>query len=308
MIVADKLTKRFDKVEALASLSCKISDSCIYGLVGSNGAGKSTFLRLIAGVYKPDGGSVTIDGENVFGNTKVLSRLMYVPDELFFLSGANIRRMAEFYENTRGYINKNKLKELAGTINLDMNRPIAQFSKGMKRQAATILALACEPQILLFDETFDGLDPVMRNTVKRIIVDDVIDRKATVIITSHSLRELEDTCDQLALLHKGGLVLESDVQQLKTSLFKVQIALGNDFTSEDIAKAAECEILNFSKHGSVANLIVRGERDAVTAKLNGLSPLILDILPLSLEEVFIYEMEALGYCFDDIEGGAKNEK
>lgn len=308
MIKAEKLTKRFDKTEALSELSCMIPDSCIYGLVGSNGAGKSTFLRLLSGVYKPDGGSVMIDGEEVFGNTKALSSLVYVPDELYFLPGANIKRMAEFYRNTRGYINDERLSELSELLGLDMNRPIAQFSKGMKRQASTILALACEPKILLFDETFDGLDPVMRNTIKRIIVDDVMDRKATVIITSHSLRELEDTCDQLALLHKGGLVLESDVQMLKTSLFKVQIALGRDFTKEEFEKAAGCEVMNFVKHGSVANAIVRGDRKETESNLQTMMPLILDILPLSLEEVFIYEMEALGYCFEDIAGGEKNEK
>ena len=308
MIKAEKLSKRFDKTEALSALTCTIPDSCVYGLVGSNGAGKSTFLRLLSGVYRPDGGSVTVDGEDVYGNPEVLSQLMYVPDELYFLPGANIKRMADLYRNTRGYINDERLKELAELIGLDMNRPIAQFSKGMKRQASTILALACEPKIILFDETFDGLDPVMRNTVKRIIVDDVMERKATVIITSHSLRELEDTCDQLALLHKGGLVLESDVQKLKTSLFKVQIALGRDFTKEEFAKAADCDVLNFVKHGSVANAIVRGDRDTVQDNLHKLMPLILDILPLSLEEVFIYEMEALGYCFDEIAGGEKNEK
>lgn len=308
MIKAEKLIKRFDKIEALAELTCTIPDSCVYGLVGSNGAGKSTFLRLLSGVYRPDGGSITIDGENVFGNTNALSKLMYVPDELYFLPGANIKRMAALYRNTRGYINESRLSELAELIGLDMNRPIAQFSKGMKRQASTILALACEPKYILFDETFDGLDPVMRNTVKRIIVDDVMERQATVIITSHSLRELEDTCDQLALLHKGGLVLESDVQKLKTSLFKVQIALGRDFTKDEFIKAADCDVLNFVKHGSVANAIMRGERTVVENNLHKLMPLILDILPLSLEEVFIYEMEALGYCFDDISGGEKNEK
>ncbi len=308
MIKAEKLVKRFDKVEALSSLTCTINDSSVYGLVGSNGAGKSTFLRLLSGVYKPDGGSVTIDGEKVYGNTKILSDIMYVPDELYFLPGSNIRRMAELYRNTRGHINEDRLKELAGVIGLDMNRPIAQFSKGMKRQAATILALACEPRIILFDETFDGLDPVMRNTVKRIIVDDVMERKATVIITSHSLRELEDTCDQLALLHKGGLVLESDVQKLKTSLFKVQIALDKEFTEEEFKNIAKCEVMNFVKHGSVANVIVKGDREEVENNLRSVMPLLLDILPLSLEEVFIYEMEALGYCFDDIAGGENNEK
>ena len=303
MIKAHKLTKKFDKHTALSELSCTIPDSCVYGLVGSNGAGKSTFLRLLSGIYRPDGGSVTVDDREVYGNNDVLSSMVFVPDELYFLPGATIDRMAELYLNTRGSINKERLAELASLLSLDTKAPIAQFSKGMKRQAATILALACEPKILLFDETFDGLDPVMRSVIKRVIVDDMLERQATVIITSHSLRELEDTCDQLALLHKGGLVLESDVANLKTSLFKAQIALSHDFTREDIAAACDCDILNFSKKGSVANIILRGKRDETEQKLHSLNPLILDILPLSLEEVFVYEMEALGYEFNDLIGG-----
>ena len=234
MIKAEGLTKRFGKTEALAKFDCTVPDGCIYGLVGSNGAGKSTFLRLLAGIYRPDGGSVTIDGKPVFGSCDILEQMVMVPDELYFVAGATIKRMAELYRNTRGYIDYERLASLAGMIGLELDRPIAQFSKGMKRQAATILALACKPKYLLFDETFDGLDPVMRSVIKRIISEDVLDRQTTVIITSHSLRELEDTCDQLALLHKGGLVLESDVADLKTSLFKVQIATGGDFTKEEI--------------------------------------------------------------------------
>ncbi len=308
MIRAENLTKKFDSKDALAKFNCVIPDGCIYGLVGSNGAGKSTFIRMLSGIYRPDGGSVTIDGEDVFGNTKALSQLVLVPDELYFLPGANIKRMSELYRNVRGSFDMARLEELCKLLELDMNKPISTFSKGMKRQAATILALACRPKILLFDETFDGLDPIIRSVIKRIIVDDVLDRKCTVIITSHSLRELEDTCDQLALLHKGGLILESDVSNLKTSLFKVQLALSGEFTKEDVAKASDSEILNFVKHGTVANIIMRGDRDQAAQKLRDLNPIILDILPLSLEEVFIYEMEALGYHFGDLMGGSANEK
>jgi ABC-2 type transport system ATP-binding protein len=167
----------------------------------------------------------------------------------------------------------------------------------MKRQAATVLALSTMPKYLFFDETFDGLDPVMRNLVKQVIYNDVLERKTTTIITSHSLRELEDTCDQLALLHKGGIVFESDIQNLKTSLFKVQIAFSQPFSRENFS---DLELLSYTQVGSVATFIVRGDREVVTTLLRGRSPLLLDILPLNLEEVFIYEMEALGYAFKDI--------
>ena len=167
----------------------------------------------------------------------------------------------------------------------------------MKRQAATVLALSAMPEYLFFDETFDGLDPVMRNLVKQVIYNDVIERKTTTIITSHSLRELEDTCDQLALLHKGGIVFESDIQNLKTSLFKVQLAFSNEFSRESFS---DIDILNYHQTGSVANIIVRGDKEVIVEKLKKMSPLLIDVLPLNLEEVFIYEMEALGYAFKDI--------
>ena len=308
MIKAEKLCKNFDDIKALDGLSCEIREGCVYGLVGSNGAGKSTFIRLLAGIYRPDGGSITLDGEEVFDNPAALGRMVLVPDELYFLPGANLRRMGDLYRSVRGSFDFARLEELAKLLGLDRKRPISTFSKGMKRQAATILAMACRPDVLMFDETFDGLDPVMRSVVKRLIVDDVLDRKTTVIITSHSLRELEDTCDQLALLHKGGLVLESDISDLKTSLFKVQIAINGDFDRDDVQRAAGTEILSFRKLGSVANVIMRGDRDAAASQLQTLNPVILDILPLSLEEVFVYEMEALGYKFNEVLGGEEDEK
>lgn len=311
MIKAEKLTKRFESTTALAEITCTIPDGSIYGLVGSNGAGKSTLMRLIAGVYQPDGGSLTIDGREVYGNPQVQKDVLYVPDELYFLPGANIRRMGQLYESARGSFDFDRLEELADMIKLDTKKPISQFSKGMKRQAATILALACRPKTLLFDETFDGLDPVMRTVIKRIIVNDMLERSASVIITSHSLRELEDTCDQLALLHKGGLVLQSDVSTLKTSLFKLQFASLEPFEKEDIERAAGTGLLSFVKHGSVANMIIRGDRDEIAARVRTLQPVIMDILPLSLEEVFVYEMEALGYEFAELseeKEGKKNEK
>ncbi len=294
MIKAEHLVKNFDAFCALNDISCTINDGCIYGMVGSNGAGKSTFLRVITGIYKADEGEVTIDGVSMWENPAVKKRIGYVPDELYFLPGASMERMAVMYNSIYPNFDKSRFSSLAKQFGLNTKQQISTFSKGMKRQAATILALSARPDYIFFDETFDGLDPVMRNYVKSIICEDVIDRGATAVITSHSLRELEDTCDQLALLHKGGLVFESDIQNLKTAQFKVQIALRGDY-NRDFFK--NIDILHFVKHGSVSNMIVRGDRDEVYAKLKTMDPAVLDILPLTLEEVFTYEMEALGYTF-----------
>lgn len=297
MIKTENLTKLFDDYKALDAINCTIPEGCIYGMVGSNGAGKSTFLRLLTGIYRADEGNVTIDDENVYENPVIKSKIAFVPDELFFLNGANMDRMADLYRACYPDFDNKRYEYLAGTFQLDTRKPLMTFSKGMKRQAATILAISCKPKYLFFDETFDGLDPVMRNLVKSLICQDVEERKATAILTSHSLRELEDTCDQLALLHRGGLVFESDITNLKTKLFKVQVAFKEEFDKHSFEGI---EMLHFVKHGSVANIIVRGDRDEVTGRIREMRPLLLEILPLSLEEVFTYEMEALGYVFSDV--------
>ena len=297
MIQAEKVTMMFDEKIALDGLSCQIPDGCIYGLVGSNGSGKSTFLRLISGIYKPYGGEIKFDGLPVYENPLVKSKLVFVSDDLYFLPQASMNRMAAMYRSIYDTFSMERFRNLTDTFGLDPEANINTFSKGMKRQAATILALSVCPQYLFFDETFDGLDPVIRNLVKTVIYNDVAERNTTVIITSHSLRELEDTCDQLALLHKGGIVFESDIQNLKTSLFKVQIALKDAY---DRSLFGDISMLDYVQRGSVANFIVRGDRDEMKERLSVLNPLVLDILPLTLEEVFVYEMEALGYAFKDI--------
>lgn len=297
MIGANNVTKKFDNFTALDGISCKIESGCIYGLVGSNGAGKSTFLRVLAGVYRADEGDVTIDGEPIYENPSVKKKIMLVPDDLYFLPGASMLRMKKLYKSVYPDFDDKRFGELADCFGLDVKKNLGTFSKGMRRQAATVLALSARPEYIFFDETFDGLDPIMRNVVKRLICEDILDRKATAIITSHSLRELEDTCDQLSLLHKGGLVFESDIQNLKTSLFKVQIAFDREY---DKSKFTGMDILKFTKRGSVSNIIVRGDRDLTVAALSSMKPTLLDVLPLSLEEVFTYEMEALGYKFSDI--------
>ncbi len=287
----------FDGFAALKNLNCEIPEGCIYGLVGSNGAGKSTFLRLISGIYRPESGEVLFDGKPVYENPEVKSKILYVPDELYFLPQSNMYRMAELYKALYERFSYERFTNLTQTFGLDPKANINTFSKGMKRQAATILALSSMPEYLFFDETFDGLDPVMRNLVKQVIYNDVLERKTTTIITSHSLRELEDTCDQLALLHKGGIVFESDIQDLKTSLFKVQVAFTDNYGSE---RFESIEMLDYNQMGSVATFIARGEKEAVIEKIRKLDPVLLDVLPLNLEEVFIYEMESLGYAFKEI--------
>ncbi len=296
MIKARKLTKRFGDVEALVNLNCNIPQGCIYGMVGANGAGKSTFLRLCNGVYRPDEGQVSINGGDVFDNAAVKEHCVFVPDELYFLPQSNMVRMAKLYEAMYPRFSYERFDEMCALFRLDKNRTLNTFSKGMRRQASTILALSAMTEYVFFDETFDGLDPVMRNLVKNKLYDDVLERGCTAVITSHSLRELEDTCDQLALLYRGGVVFESDVQNLKTSLFKVQVAFGEDY---DKSRFADLDILSFDKQGSVANMIIRGDRGQSKESIAKMDPLLLEILPLTLEEVFLYEMESLGYSFEE---------
>lgn len=295
MIKTENLTKLFGDSVALENINCTIADGCIYGMVGSNGAGKSTFLRTISGVYKPDSGSATLDGEEIWENPNAKSKIAFVPDDLYYIPGGSLERMAKMYRSLYPQFDTDKFNKLTADLELPKNRGINTFSKGMRRQALTILALSCSPKYVFFDETFDGLDPVMRNYIKQLICEDIVDRGATAIITSHSLRELEDTCDQLALLHRGGLVLESDITDLKTTKYKIQIAFTEDY---DRDKFKNIDIVRFTKQGSVANMIVKGSKEETVMKLSAMNPALLDVLPLTLDEVFTYEMEALGYTFN----------
>ncbi len=297
MITASFVTKRFDDTIALQKLNCTIPEGCVYGLVGSNGSGKSTLLRLISGIYRPEEGKITIDDREVFDNPEIKNRIVFVPDELYFLPHATLRRMEQLYASVYERFSHERFEALLKEFSLNPDKYINTFSKGMRRQAATILALSCNADYILFDETFDGLDPVMRNLVKTLLYDEVLDRRATAVITSHSLRELEDTCDQLALLHKGGIIFESDVDHLKTSLFKVQIAFSDEYGKE---RFEGVEMLSYEKHGSVATMIVRGDRDETEKSLKALSPVLFEVLPLSLEEVFVYEMGQRGYEFSEV--------
>ena len=295
MIRAAGITKKFGSFTALDEVTCNIMDGCVYGLVGSNGAGKSTFLRVLAGIYKPDEGGAYFDDEPVYENPYVKEQISFVADELYFLTGSNMKKMALMYKRLYDNFDMDRFNELTKIFGLDPDKNIANFSKGMRRQASIILTLSTRAKYMFFDETFDGLDPVMRNLVKKLICDDVAEKGSTVIITSHSLRELEDICDHLALLHKGGLVLDSDVLEMKTTQFKVQVAFEEKFNE---SKFWDMNITRYRQEGSVANMIVNGDREEMIKRFRDMNPIILDILPLTLEEVFTYEMEALGYEFN----------
>lgn len=297
MIRIENLSKKYDKVNVLDNLNCTIKDGSIYGLVGSNGAGKSTLLRLINGIFVPDTGTILIDEEEVFENEKLKQDLVFVPDDLFFYPSYTLLDTAKYYQAMYNKFDMEYLKSLAKTLKLDLNRKISTFSKGMKRQCALICALATHSKYMFFDETFDGLDPVIRNTMKKIIAKQMDTDNTTIVMTSHNLRELEDICDNLGLLHKGGILFESDIDTIKTNMYKVQISLKNDFSKDSFK---DLEVLSYKKIGSVATLIINDKSGTSKKKLKKLEPLILDFLPLTLEEVFIYEMEALGYEFNEI--------
>lgn len=300
MLQAQHLTKRFDRFVALSDISCTVPDGCIYGLVGSNGAGKSTFLRTVCGIYKADEGVVTFDGQPVFENPTAKAQIVFVPDDLYMLHGATTARMESLYRAAYPTFDRERYQELLSLFRLPEKKAISAFSKGMRRLTATALALSCRPKLILFDETMDGLDPVMRHIVKSVIADDVAARGTSAVVVSHSLRELEDLCDQLALLHQGGIVLEQDIHDLKTSVFKIQIAFADPFGKE---RFEGLRIAHYQQQGAVANLIVSGDRDEVTTLLAAMDPLLMEILPLTLEEVFTYELQARNYDFATLVGG-----
>ena len=297
MIEIRNLSKSYGKKKVLDKLNCNIKTGSIYGLIGANGAGKSTLLRIINDVFKRDEGTVLVDEEEVENNQELKQKLVFVPDDLFFYPSYTLKDMGKFYSAMYKKFDMKYLKELAGILKLNMNEKIQNFSKGMKRQGALICALSTTAEYMFFDETFDGLDPVVRNLMKKIIAKQMEKNNTTIIMTSHNLRELEDICDNLGLLYKGGILFESDVDSLKTNIFKVQISLKEDFSEKDFEKL---NILSFKKVGSVATIIVKGEKEESEEYLKSKNPIILDFLTLTLEEIFIYEMEVLGYEFNQV--------
>lgn len=297
MIKITNLSKSYGDKKVLEDLNCTIKTGSIYGLIGANGAGKSTLLRIIMGIFQKNSGSIEIDGKEISDSEEFKQKLVFVPDDLFFFKNYSINDMVIFY----GKLYKNFDKEFAikmfDKLKLNRKQKIQTFSKGMKRQTALVCALATNADYMFFDETFDGIDPVIRNFMKKVIAEQMEKKETTIIMTSHNLRELEDICDNLGLLHKGGILFESDIDSLKTNMFKIQISLPREFSKEDFQNL---NVLSFKKTGSVATVILKGEREGYEKILEDMNPIILDFLPLTLEEIFIYEMEVLGYEFDKI--------
>ena len=297
MIEIKKITKRYDKENVLSELNCTIKENCIYGLVGANGSGKSTLLRLINGILIPDNGMIKIDGEDISDNETIKQEMVFVPDDLYFYPSYTLMDMAKFYQALYHKFDMDYLKKLATNLKLNPNGKLNSFSKGMKRQCALILALSTRAKYMFFDETFDGIDPVIRNFFKKVMAKQMAQDNTTIIMTSHNLRELEDICDNLGLLYDGGILFESDIDSLKTNMFKVQISLKKEFNENDFL---ELDVLIFKKIGSIATIIIKDEEQKSKELLENMNPVILDFLPLTLEEVFIYEMEALGYEFEEL--------
>lgn len=296
MIKGENIVKIFDKKTVLNVSKIEIKEGSVFGIVGSNGAGKSTLLRNICGIYKPTEGEITIDGEKVYNNPTAKSKLVFVSDDPYFLPGADIRRMAKLYKAVYRDFDAEKMNHMCDDFKLPKNKSINTFSKGMKRQAAIILAFCCNAKYMIFDETFDGLDPVMRNFVKSIIFNEISSGEKTVIVSSHSLRELSDLCDSLMMLHEGKTVLETSLCDIDSSFAKFQVSFDSPFDEADFS---DIDMLDYSKIGSIATLIARGNSDEIKSKLSAKSPTLLESVPLNLDEIFICELKHLGYDFSD---------
>ena len=292
MIQAVNLTKRFDDIVAVDHINATIKDGCVFGLIGTNGAGKSTFLRLMSGVLKPEEGHVTIDGHEVFENTEAKRRFFYISDEQFFFSNATPEEMLRYYRAIYQRFDEARFHKLMSSFGLSEKRKIHTFSKGMKKQVSVICGICAGTDYLFCDETFDGLDPVMRQAVKSLFAADMADRNLTPIIASHNLRELEDICDHVGLLHKGGILLSRELDDMKLNIHKLQCVLQPGMSAEDLVALDK---LNVEQRGSLITLVVRGTREEVEAIMASYNTVFFECIPLSLEEIFISETEVAGY-------------
>ena len=301
MIEIKGLTKKFDnKFTALDNADLTIPTGTAFGLLGSNGAGKSTILRLISGIYKQEEGTIKIDGEDVFDNVSVKERVFFIDDETVQFSKYTLKSLKDFYKGYYPNFSEELFEKLRAQVNLPMDKRIDRFSKGMKRQAIVIVGLACRTDYLLLDEAFDGLDPTMRIIVKNMLVDAMLDRNLTAIISSHNLKEINEVCDTVALLHKGKILFNRDLDSVKGNIHKVQAAFAVDYNGKEDFEGLN--VLHYERTGSVCYLIIKGSEEEIRENLKVKKPLVLDIVPLSLEEIFIYEMEGLGYDSAEING------
>ena len=286
MIELKNITKTFGEFKALDDLSMTVPKGTVYGLVGPNGAGKSTVIRCMVGVYRPDGGSVTMNGEFVYENPKLKARIGYIPDDIFYFPAATLEEMRRFYQGIYPDFDDELFERLYEIFNLPRKNPIRRFSKGMQKQAAFHLAICCRPDVLILDEPVDGLDPVMRRQVMSLILSDVAERGTTVLISSHNLRELEDVCDHVGIMDHGRMLLEKSLADMQGGTHKLQM----------VGEAPESlEILHKSHSGRLNTYIVRGNAAEISAKVAKSKPVYYDVLPLSLEEIFIYELGGVNY-------------
>ena len=301
MIEIKGVTKKFDnKFIALDNADLTIPTGTAFGLLGSNGAGKSTILRLISGIYKQEEGTIKIDGEDVFDNVSVKERVFFIDDETVQFSKYTLKSLKDFYKGYYPNFSEELFEKLRAQVNLPMDKRIDRFSKGMKRQAIVIVGLACRTDYLLLDEAFDGLDPTMRIIVKNMLVDAMLDRNLTAIISSHNLKEINEVCDTVALLHKGKILFNRDLDSVKGNIHKVQAAFAVDYNGKEDFEGLN--VLHYERTGSVCYLIIKGSEEEIRENLKVKKPLVLDIVPLSLEEIFIYEMEGLGYDSSEVNG------
>ena len=297
MINVCNVTKHFDKFKALDDMNIHVQKGAIYGLVGPNGAGKTTIINHITGMLIPESGSITIDGEPVFENEAVKQRVLSISDDWFYYSTFSIKEMAKFYKDIYKNFSIERYEAIKQIFNIDEKRQIRKLSKGMKKQVAFWLSMSAMPDVLILDEPLDGLDPVMRKQVLNLVIADVADRQMTVLVSSHNLRELEDICDWVGIIHKGHMIIEKPLDDLKGSVQKYQVVLDEQAVSE---LEQDADVLHVSKTGSVYNVIVKGTADQTDAKMKHMSTVLCERISLTLEEVFIYELGGLGYDFKSI--------
>ncbi|UNL86655.1 ABC transporter ATP-binding protein [Priestia koreensis] len=297
MIKATNLRKEFEDIEAVKNVTLHVKKGSIYGLLGSNGAGKTTLLKMLCGIYKQDSGTISVMDQSVFENVEVKQKLIFIPDALYFFPQSTIKQMGQFYRSVYADWNEERFQKLRSVFNIDLNKKVHRLSKGMQRQVAFWLTLSAMPDILVLDEPLDGLDAVMRKKIKNLLIQDVAEREMTILISSHNLREVEDLCDHVGILHNGELMIEKDLDDLKSDVHKIQVAFKRDVPMGLLEKL---NVLYEEKRGSVMLFIVRGKEDAVTRLIDSYNPVIFDLLPLTLEEIFIYEMGDVGYAVETI--------
>lgn len=297
MIKLSSLTKSFGTEKVLDNIDLEIPKGSCFGLLGSNGAGKSTILRLVSGVYTQDSGGVAADGESVFNNVDIKRRIFFINDETTQYSSYTLKELAKFFFAYYPTHSRALFDRLVKIVELPVDKKLSTFSKGMKRQAIVIIGLACKTDYLLLDEALDGLDPTMRIIVKRMIVDEMLDRGLTTVISSHNLKEVNEMCDMVAVLHKGKILFTRSVDDISGNIHKLRLAFSNEYTRQDFEGL---EIMHYERNHSLYNIICKGSAEDILPLIEPKEPLICDIIPLSLEEVFLYEMEVLGYDFNKI--------